>query len=69
MPLLTISEFTESGNYSLLVLNRITGSPELVLSGNDITVWISFDTIETFQHTATFFANACLRGYMWWALT
>jgi hypothetical protein len=45
--------------------NANTGSMELVLQGN---IWISFDSLDTFQLKYTFASQSCFRGIMWWAV-
>jgi chitinase len=65
MPYFTIQEYVDSGNYESLNYNANTGSMELVLQGN---IWISFDSLDTFQLKYTFASQSCFRGIMWWAV-
>jgi len=65
MPYFTIDEYVSNGFYESIKLNPTTGSMELVIDGNK---WISYDNKETFEIKASYAANVCLRGYMWWAV-
>ena len=65
MPYFNIDEYVSGGLYESIKLNPTTGSMELVIDNNK---WISYDNKETFKIKASYASNACLRGYMWWAV-
>jgi len=65
MAYLTIQELIKSGAYKRYEFNALTESMELVTNDNE---FISFDDESTFAIKASYAAEQCLRGYMWWAV-
>jgi hypothetical protein len=62
IPHFTIPWWLESENYESLNYNKNIGSLELV------KVWISYNSVETFQLKYRFTSQSCCQGIMWWAV-
>lgn len=65
MPYFSVDEYVQSGTFNSLKFNATTGTMELVV---DDSVFISYDSPETFEIKYSFASKSCLRGIMWWAV-